>query len=64
MNKGIRIGDAQVATGSHSGLPDRSEPPTIDNLWLFSGNTGMHSTTDPISEISEGLIDFSNQPVT
>lgn len=59
MNEGVRIGFTQTATGSHSGVPDGSETPAIDNPWLFSGNTGMHSTTSPITEASPGQLDFS-----
>jgi len=63
MSDGVQIGVAQTATGSHSFPPDGSESPTIDNPWLFSGNTGMHSITGPISETSEGLLDFSSWKV-
>jgi hypothetical protein len=59
MNEGIRIGVAQPASGSHSGAPDGSETPSIDNPWQFSGNTGMHSTTSPVTELSPGVLDFS-----
>ncbi|MDH3947718.1 MAG: VPLPA-CTERM sorting domain-containing protein [Gammaproteobacteria bacterium] len=59
MNEGIRIGLTQTALGSHSGVPDGSETPGIDNPWLFSGNTGMHSTTSPITETSPGSLDFT-----
>jgi hypothetical protein len=59
MNEGIRIGVAQPASGSHSGAPDGSETPGIDNPWQFSGNTGMHSTTSSITETSPGLLDFA-----
>jgi len=63
MNEGIRIGVAQPASGSHSGSPDGSETSSIDNPWLFSGNTGMHSTTSPVTELSPGVLDFSGWTV-
>jgi hypothetical protein len=44
-NEGVRIGDVQPASGSHPGLPDGSELPSVDVPWLFFGNTGMHQTT-------------------
>jgi len=63
MFEGIRIGTIQTATGSHSGLPDGSEMPSIDNPWAFSGNTGMHSTTAAITEAAPGVLDFSGWAV-
>ena len=59
MNEGIRIGAIQTSSGSHSGAPNGSELPTIDTPWQFSGNTGMHSTTSAITEVSPGNLDFS-----
>jgi hypothetical protein len=59
MFEGIRIGTIQSASGSHSGLPDGSEMPSIDNPWAFSGQTGMHSTTSAVTEVSPGVLDFS-----
>jgi len=60
---GIVIGETQLASGSHSGYPDGSEMPNIDQPWLFFGNTGMHLTTSPITIISQSsgtmLLDFS-----
>jgi hypothetical protein len=47
-NEGVRIGDAQPASGSHTGAPDGSELPSIDMPWAFFGNTGMHQTTVPV----------------
>jgi len=41
---GIIIDQIQTPSGSHSGLPDGSESPTIDNPWGFFSNTGMHGT--------------------
>jgi len=63
MFEGIRIGSIQTATGSHSGPPDGTEMPSIDNPWAFSGNTGMHSTTSAVTEVSPGVLDFSGWTV-
>jgi hypothetical protein len=59
----------QAASGSHSGAPDSSESPDIDNPWNFFGNTGMHQTTSPISVLSNDgsgnvTLDFSGWDVT
>jgi len=48
MSEGVRLGDVQPASGSHSGYPDGSEFPSIDIPWSFFGNTGMHQTTLPV----------------
>ena len=63
MNEGIRIGAIQTSSGSHGGAPNGSELPTIDTPWQFSGNTGMHSTTSAITEVSSGDLDFSGSPL-
>jgi len=63
MFEGLRIGAIQTASGSHSGVPDGSESPSIDNPWQFSGNTGMHSTTSAVTEVSPGVLDFSGWAV-
>ena len=44
-DEGVRLGDVQPASGSHSGAPDGSELSSIDMPWSFFGNTGMHQTT-------------------
>lgn len=60
---GIVLGTAQAASGSHSGAPNGSESPNIDNPWAFFGNTGMHQTTSPVSVIAaaggSASLDFS-----
>lgn len=47
-NEGVRLGEIQPASGSHSGFPDGSESPSIDMPWAFFANTGMHQTTLPV----------------
>ena len=66
---GIVIGTAQAASGSHSGAPNGTESPDIDNPWLFFGNTGMHQTTSPTNILSDDgagnvTLDFSGWNVT
>lgn len=62
---GIIIGTTQPADGSHSGAPNGSENPGIDQPWRFFSNTGMHLTTAPIVEItSNSVLDFSGWAVT
>ncbi len=71
-NEGVRLGDVQPALGSHPGLPDGSETPSIDMPWGFFGNTGMHQTTLPVVIVGgddgagDGVasIDFSGWGVT
>ena len=62
-NQGLVLGTVQTSAGSHSGAPDGSENPTIDNPWLFFGNTGMHGTLSPTIVLSASgntsTIDFS-----
>ena len=59
---------AQAATGSHTGAPDGTESPDIDNPWSFFGNTGMHGTSSPASVLSvsgnAATIDLSGWYVT
>ncbi len=67
--EGIKLGVAQPASGSHSGAPDGSESPSIDNPWLFFNNTGMHFTNAPITILSDDgagnvTLDFSGWRVT
>jgi hypothetical protein len=59
----------QDATGSHTGLPNGSENPDIDQPWGFFGNTGMHRTTSPISVLTDDgagnvTLDWSGWNVT
>ena len=65
---GIVTGTAQSASGSHSGAPNGSESPNIDNPWLFFGNTGMHQTTSAANVLTAtgnaATIDFSGWSVT
>lgn len=50
--QGIHIGSAQPASGSHSGLPDGSENPSIDAPHVWYGQTGMFGSNNPISIIT------------
>jgi len=52
-HNGIHIGTTQLAGGSHSGGPDGTESPNIDDPWAFFANTGMHQTTSPITVIGD-----------
>ncbi|GMR21363.1 MAG: hypothetical protein BMS9Abin36_1963 [Gammaproteobacteria bacterium] len=71
-SEGIRLGQTQDASGSHTGLPDGSELPGIDNPWNYFGNTGMHKTVSPIvisggdDGTGDGIasLDFSGWTVT
>ena len=42
--EGIKLSVIQTPSGSHTGLPDGSESPTVDNPWGFFSNTGMHGS--------------------
>ncbi len=53
VNVGVSIGQAQPASGTHTGAPDGSEAPGIDNPWNFFGNTGLHQTTSPVTILSD-----------
>jgi len=64
MVNGIHIGTVQGASGSHTGGPNGSETPNIDNPWNFFSNTGMSQTTSPITETAPGQLDFSGWGVT
>ena len=72
MNEGVRLGEIQPATGSHSGSPNGSESPSIDVPWSFFGSTGMHQTILPAVIVNgdDGTgdnmasIDFSGWGVT
>ena len=66
---GINVGTIQLATGSHTGLPDGSEQPDIDQPWDFFKNTGLHQTTSPTNILSDDgagnvTLDFSGWDVT
>ena len=43
---GLILGTLQTASGSHSGVPDGSESPGIDNPWSVLLHTGMHLTVN------------------
>ena len=63
----IHLGTVQLASGQHTGIIDGSESPAIDNPWMLSGNTGMHSLASPVSVISDfgstKTLDFSGWQV-
>ena len=63
-NEGIVLGTTQLSSGSHPGVPNGSENPTIDAPWLFNGNTGMSGSTSNIDVISQTSLDFSGFNVT
>jgi len=67
-NDGIIIGITQAASGSHSGAPNGTESPGIDNPWNFFKNTGMQQTTSPITVVNDNGaskdLDFSGWSVT
>lgn len=52
MHDGLIIGATQTASGAHSGAPDGTESPGIDEPWYYFGNTGMHLSVTPTSIIS------------
>ncbi len=65
----LALGVIQGASGSHTGVPDGSENPAIDNPWNFFGDTGMSQTTSPIQILSDDgagnvTLDFSGWGVT
>jgi len=64
MHDGLKIGVAQPASGSHTGVANGTETPGIDNPWNFSGNTGMHQSLSPVTEVAPGLLDFSGWGIT
>ena len=68
QNDGVLLGTIQSASGSHSGAPDGSETPGIDNPWAFFTNTGMHYTTSATTVTSAtgntASIDFTGWAVT
>lgn len=66
--EGIILGSSQLATGSHSGLPNGTENPTITEPWVSSGSTGMHHSVAPITVLSSSgntaALDFSGFGIT
>jgi hypothetical protein len=60
---GIVLGTTQSAAGDHLGPIDGTESPNIDQPWVFSGGTGMHSTLSPTNVLSASgntaSVDFS-----
>jgi len=67
--EGIVLGTTQPASGSHSGSPDGSESPSIDDAWFFFFNTGLSQTTSNVTIISDDgngnvELDFSGWNVT
>ncbi len=60
---GVLMGTTQIASGSHSGVPDGSESPRIDAPTDFYGTTGMHGNSTPVNIISDlgatKILDFS-----
>lgn len=60
---GVILGAAQTATGSHGGVPDGSESPSIDNPHDWFGNTGMLSTVSETNVLTTtsntATIDFT-----
>jgi len=53
-NQGLVLGTVQTPSGSHSGAPGTvaGETPTVDNPWLFFGNTGMSGTESASNVLS------------
>jgi hypothetical protein len=68
LNDGLYVGTTQLATGSHSGAPDGSESPGIDQPWFFFSNTGMHYSSSDTTLLSASgntaTLDFSGWGVT
>ena len=56
---GLVFGATQGASGSHTGAPDGTESPDIDDPWNFFGNTGMHQTTAPTTDNGDGTINLA-----
>ncbi|VAW57909.1 hypothetical protein MNBD_GAMMA11-19, partial [hydrothermal vent metagenome] len=57
--EGIILGSTQRAFGSHPGVINSTESPSIDVPWVFASNTGMHQTTSPVTIISQTELDFT-----
>lgn len=60
---GIVLGTTQSAAGDHLGPINGTESPNIDQPWVYSGSTGMHSTVSPTNVLSASgntaSVDFS-----
>jgi hypothetical protein len=57
---GIIIGTVQPGGGTHLLPPNGSESPGIDMPWSYFGNSGLHYTTVPITElVPNSVLDFS-----
>ncbi|HED34793.1 MAG TPA: hypothetical protein ENJ08_11410 [Gammaproteobacteria bacterium] len=68
-NDGLIIGQSQFASGSHTGPPNGSESPGLDQAWAFVGNTGLDYTRSPVNILSDdgnGIVtlDFIGWTVT
>ena len=60
---GFVIGYDQLATGSHSGLPNGNETASVDLGWNFFGNTGLTFTMNGgITGNTDGTLKFSGDP--
>jgi hypothetical protein len=62
-HQGLVLGTVQIPSGSHSGAPDGSESPAIDDPWIFFGNTGMNGSQSATNVLTASgntaTIDFS-----
>lgn len=66
--EGIILGATdQLASGSHNGIPDGTESPSVDSPWNFFNNTGMHEFQSGASVIASAgntaTLDFSGWTV-
>lgn len=64
----IHLGTAQTSSGQHTGFPNGTESPAIDNPWTFLGNAAMHTLTTGVSVISDlgggtFTLDFSGRGI-
>ncbi len=53
LTLGSSVAIVQSSSGQHTGAPDGSESPSIDNPWNFNGNAGMHTLETPLSVLSD-----------
>ena len=63
-NEGVLINTTQLAYGSHTGVPNGTESPSIDMPFYYYQSTGMHLTTSPVTILSDDgagqvTLDFS-----
>ncbi len=63
-HEGLIVGAVQPASNSHTGAPDGSESPSVDEPWVFFGNAGMHQTTKPVVDLGGNTLDLSGWSVT